>query len=273
MTRPAEAFFSYSVVSDQADDGALHGLHRLLEGEVRQQLGDRHFSIFLDKRDLQFGVHAQAKIEASLRDVRLLIPVVSPLFFESAYCRKEVELFLARERALGRDDLILPIYYIESEPIDAPPAGDLVAATLRERQWLDWRELRYEPHDDPRVRRSIAAFARRIRDVLRELRKLAPAAPPAPPPAPATTAGASPPAVAPGPRHPQASAKLHQLLLSLFSTDELRRFVRYNIDGHVHDAIAWQTSPSQAAFDTITALEQGGYIDAAFFAVRASWGL
>ena len=43
----------------------------------------------------------------------MLIPILTPSFFNSEPCRAELEQFLEREKELGRNDLVLPLYYID----------------------------------------------------------------------------------------------------------------------------------------------------------------
>ncbi len=74
--------------------------------------------------------------------------------------------FRERERDLGRDDLILPVYYISAREIDvqALRESNALAAELASRQFADWRELRFEAFTSPVVRKAIAQLATRMRD-------------------------------------------------------------------------------------------------------------
>jgi len=71
-----------------------------------------------------------------------------------------VERFTGRESALGRDDLILPIYYVQARGLT--DADDPIASTLLSHQYADWRALRFEPFDSPPVRRELAKLAGHI---------------------------------------------------------------------------------------------------------------
>ena len=77
------------------------------------QWGDE-FSIFQDRKDISWGDCWKERINSSLDTTTFLIPVITPGFFKSEYCREELSRFLDRERKLGRDDLILPVYYIDT---------------------------------------------------------------------------------------------------------------------------------------------------------------
>lgn len=96
----------------------------------------------------------------------LLLVIITPGFFRSSACRSEVERFLARERELGRDDLILPLYYVSTRELDDPERRDAdeLARVLSSRQFADWRELRFEPLTSPKARRAVAQLATRMRD-------------------------------------------------------------------------------------------------------------
>src|ERR1700684_2590722 len=82
-----------------------------------------------------------------------------------APCRAELERFLARERELGRQDLILPVYYVSTPQLDDPLLRDAdeLARVVASRQLADWRELRFEPFTSPGVRRAVGQLAARVR--------------------------------------------------------------------------------------------------------------
>jgi parallel beta-helix repeat protein len=98
--------------------------------------------------------------------VTLLLVIITPGFFRSPACRAEVTRFLEREQEQGRQDLILPVYYISAREMDDPVvrAGDELAGVLASRQYADWRDLRFEAFTSPPVRKAIAQLAERMRD-------------------------------------------------------------------------------------------------------------
>lgn len=163
--RPPAAFFSYVHADDRHDDGLITRLHAALEGEARIQTG-LEFTIFVDRDDIAWGDNWRKRIDGSLDTVSLLIPVVTPAFFESVECRRELARFLERERALEREDLIWPIYYVTAERLE-DPSEDELAKALAERQYVDWRQLRFEPLTSPVVRQRLALLAERLRDSTR----------------------------------------------------------------------------------------------------------
>jgi F-box protein 11 len=156
---------SYVRFNDQHDDGQVTSFRERLATEVRAQTGEE-FAIFQDRNDIAWGQNWQQRIDEALDAVTLLLVIVTPSLFRSPACRDEITKFLGRERALGRADLILPVYYIGAREMDDPRLreGDELARVLASRQYADWRELRFEPFTSPLVRKAIALLASRMRD-------------------------------------------------------------------------------------------------------------
>jgi len=159
------AFMSYARFDDQHDSGQLTEFRKRLADEIRVQTGEE-FTIFQDRTDIAWGENWQQRIVQTLDSVTLLLVIITPGFFRSSHCRAEAEQFLDRERQLGRDDLILPVYYISTPHIDDPGHryADPLAAALASRQYADWRELRFEPTTSPVARRAIAQLAARMQN-------------------------------------------------------------------------------------------------------------
>jgi hypothetical protein len=159
------AFMSYVHLDNDQYDGQLGEFRRLLSAEVRAQTG-LEFVIFQDREHISWGQNWQQRIDEALDVATLLIVIITPGFFRSEACRAEVTRFLERERALGRSDLILPLYYITAREVEdyAARESDELARVLGSRQFADWRALRFEPFTSPVVRKAIGQLAARMRD-------------------------------------------------------------------------------------------------------------
>jgi hypothetical protein len=112
VTDPPEAFLSYTRLDDEYFGGAITSLRRLLELGVQVVTGDRTFNIFQDVDGIEFGQKWKKRLTEAISISRFLIPIVTPLFFKSDPCRDELKQFIEHEKSLGRDDLILPIYFV-----------------------------------------------------------------------------------------------------------------------------------------------------------------
>jgi parallel beta-helix repeat protein len=161
------AFMSYVRFIDEHDYGRLTEFRKRLSSEVRAQTG-RPFTIFQDRADIGFGQNWQQRIDETIDAATLLIAIVTPEFFLSEECRREVLRFVERERQLRRRDLILPVYYIGAREMDDPALrdGDDVARVLASRQHADWRKLRSKEISSPDAFAKIVEIAERIRDVV-----------------------------------------------------------------------------------------------------------
>jgi parallel beta-helix repeat protein len=164
--RPA-AFLSYVHFDDEHEAGRLTELRKRLSAEVQLQMGEP-FPIFQDRANIQWGQDWKQRIEGSLDAVTFLIPVITPGFFKSRHCRSELERFLKREQALGRTDLVLPIYYVDYPPLndEAQRATEPLAAAVASHQYADWRELRFESFTSPTIGKMLEKMALQIRDAL-----------------------------------------------------------------------------------------------------------
>jgi len=164
--KPA-AFLSYVRFDDEHEDGRLSEFRKRLSGEVRMQTGEE-FPIFQDRNDISWGQNWQKRVDDSIDHSTFLICILTPGFFKSVACRREVERFVEREKKLGRGDLILAVYYVEclqlrdKKQVDK----DKIAKLVSSRQYVDWRELRFEPFTSAEAGKSLAQIASQIRDAL-----------------------------------------------------------------------------------------------------------
>jgi len=196
-------FWSYTSTDDAASGGRLSQLRRLLNDQLQQHIGRlQKVHVFQDVAAIPAGTAWDAQIHGALRDSSFLIPIVTPAFLQSPWCCKEVRLFHALMRERGRDDLILPVHYMDVGAFETTRrdecADPAVYDYLRTRQWLDCRSVRLLEPSDPRVRPELEKIATAVRDTL--YRKVppveVPALPPLPEPAPDNEQPAPPP---PGP--------------------------------------------------------------------------
>ena len=166
MSKAPIAFFSYSHDDDEQDGGRLTRIRERLQGEVSMQWGDK-VEIFQDL-EMHWGVDWDQRIKSFLDATIFLIPVVTPRYLKRPACRAELERFIERETALGRNDLILPFYYLNARALEVPELRqkDPLAEVLASRQRVDWRSLRHEPETTPEFGKALMRAAEHIVDAL-----------------------------------------------------------------------------------------------------------
>jgi F-box protein 11 len=163
LRRPA-GFLSYSHFDDQNDHGWISEFRLKLSREVQAQTGSS-FHIFWDRKDIKWGQNWKKRIEESIATATFFFPIVTPSFLLSPECKKELTLFLKHQTALGRDDLLMPVHYIDCPPFKRARKTAPVKALLRP-QMADWRKLRFEKLDDREPRMALADLAVQVRDAM-----------------------------------------------------------------------------------------------------------
>lgn len=143
----------------------------------RERLGDEvgaHFQIFQDRVNIGWGQQWRERIEESLDAVTFLIPIITPRFFGSKSCRDELSRFPERERTLRRNDLVLPVYYIDHPPLNdsAKNATDELLQVIASHQYADWRDLRFEPLTSQQARKRLEQMALQLRSAIERTQKL-----------------------------------------------------------------------------------------------------
>jgi TIR domain len=157
------AFLSYAHIDDEYHGGAITEFRNRLSLAVRVVAG-LDFDIFQDRDSIEWGQSWRETLDEALGEVRFLIPILTPSFFRSDECRRELREFLDLEAAAGRNDLVLPIYYVTCAVLEdqTKRREDQLAAALAKRQYRDWRALRHEPFASAIVRQALAGCGNRV---------------------------------------------------------------------------------------------------------------
>src|SRR4029077_910957 len=142
-------FFSYSREDDEGSGGRLSKLRERIQEELRAQLGrtKKDFRLWQDKESIAHGELWEDRIKTAVAESVFFIPIITPTAVRSPYCKFEFETFLAREKALGRSNLVFPILYIPVPALmDDGWREDPLLAIIGSRQYEQWQNLR---HLDP----------------------------------------------------------------------------------------------------------------------------
>jgi hypothetical protein len=137
------AFMSYVHENDVLDKYYLTRFRERLEGQISQAIGE-DFTIFQDRVHINPGHQWEARIEQYLSKSTFLIPILTPHFFNSEWCRKEFEYFRSVEQRTGLGQRIIPVYYIKCRELEnhsayAPESMEWLIHTYH---YADWRDLR-----------------------------------------------------------------------------------------------------------------------------------
>ncbi|MGI9450571.1 MAG: SUMF1/EgtB/PvdO family nonheme iron enzyme [Geminicoccaceae bacterium] len=175
MAPKPDAFLSYTRFDDRR--GRISAFRAWLSDAVEEVSGHA-FDIFQDVDDengIALGKTWRKELGRMLDQTRFFIPILTPKFFRSPICRDELEKFLGLEANSGRDDLILPIYWIDCPVLEEASllAKDRLAKAIDARQRWDWRDLRFEAWETPSAQRAFVGLARQIERARKNLRVVA----------------------------------------------------------------------------------------------------
>jgi hypothetical protein len=170
-----QAFLSYAHAD--AEDGYIKQLLTFLSYEINL-LTTGQFRIWMDRNQLLPGMRWWNEISTNIGTVFFFIPVVTSRYLQSEYCRKEFGDFLRREAQLGRDDLMIPIVYVDTPELNSRNASgttgkeiEAIVTQIKNRQYSSWIHLRLKPFDDPEVRQEMNRIAVRVSSVLKRVEK------------------------------------------------------------------------------------------------------
>jgi cobaltochelatase CobT len=164
------AFVSYAHLDDANSAKELSLFHDKLQSELRIQTG-LPVHIFFDKKSIGWGKRWAEFIDHNLESAAFLIPILTPAFFQSRACRDEYMKFAQSEKATGRRDLILPIYFVKCLELDLKSGVDSLVDDILSRQYRGWRGLRHTSADSMELLREFAELAAAIADTFFEIQE------------------------------------------------------------------------------------------------------
>ena len=160
-------FWSYARLDEQQTGGHLSQLRAIVGNEIGLRYGDA-VTLWQDLTAIPYGANWADEIERAIGQTTFYIPIVTPRFLKSQYCLDEFRSYRRRMIALGRDDLIFPVHYVDVDEIWAEDTifGDDLG-TLRRPQWIDFRKLRYVELNSPNVLLWAGDFANGVMQAMR----------------------------------------------------------------------------------------------------------
>jgi hypothetical protein len=156
-----QGFWSYVRADDEADGGRLVRLAMDVTNQYQMLTGEA-ITLFLDKVALAWGDNWRDKVDTSLMSVAFFVPVLTPRYFMSPECRRELQVFARRATELGVKELVLPLYYVNVPAIEDKTSGDDLIQLVCTFQWQDWRGLRFLDVTSEGYRRGVASLASRL---------------------------------------------------------------------------------------------------------------
>lgn len=164
----AKGFWSYVHKDDLAEKGRITQLAHDVTNEY-EMITAETIRLFLDRDDISWGNAWSEVIDHGLEAAAFFVPIITPRYFLSSECRRELSTFARRAEALGVTKLIMPILYVDVPDLHANSVNDEVMDYIRKYQWKDWCQLRFAEVTSQEYRVAVANLARELADANRAI--------------------------------------------------------------------------------------------------------
>jgi hypothetical protein len=181
MPASAAGFWSYVHADDAAEGGRIVRLARMI-GDQFALLTGNDLELFID-RDVEWGEQWRKRISQAIAGTTFFIPIVTPRYFVSAECRRELVEFTGKAKSSGLQELLLPVYYVEVPGLEEDEPSDDAMRLISQTQWVDWRKLGLRDEGSAEFRQGLRGMAQRLAGIAERVSAVpdAVAASPAPP--------------------------------------------------------------------------------------------
>jgi TIR domain len=169
----AGAFWSYVHDDDDAEGGRIVELGRDLGSQYGLITGGK-LELFLDVDVLKWGDEWREEIEQAINAATFFVPIITPRYFSSEECRRELILFAREMARLGVPALLLPILYVPVADLDVGEPTDEAMKLVKARHWENWTELRFDDRASPTYRRAVARLAEKMAGTVVDIETVVP---------------------------------------------------------------------------------------------------
>ncbi|MEU9042418.1 MULTISPECIES: toll/interleukin-1 receptor domain-containing protein [unclassified Kitasatospora] len=157
-------FWSYAHRDNEFDHGRILRLADLIKREYVMRT-QRELELFTDRTHISWGEDWRDRLDSGLHKTTFFIPIITPGYFRSVECRRELLTFSANSTSLGIQQLVLPILYVDTPELDLEDSLNEAVSLVKRMQWEDWRQLRFDAEDSPSHRRGVSRIVNRLMEI------------------------------------------------------------------------------------------------------------
>jgi hypothetical protein len=163
-----KGFWSYVHDDNDAEGGRIVQLANDVCDQFQMITGEK-INLFLDKNSLEWGNNWQKSIDGNLNQVAFFIPIITRRFFLSSECRKELKTFASKATALGENELILSLLYVDFPGFSDNSLKDELIDLIKTFQWIDWTPIRFKDRSSEEYRFNVYSLAEKLAKVNQNL--------------------------------------------------------------------------------------------------------
>ena len=173
MAGEAVGFWSYVQQDNDGDHGRILALAHDLEEQYRIQTAEM-LRLFLDREDIDWGEAWKERIDTAIAGTTFFIPIITPSYFRSPECRRELLKFAREADRLGLGELVMSILWVRVSELEDNPeqSEDEAVRLVAKYNWEDLRAERLEDRDSSAYRKAVAALAEKLAERARRARKV-----------------------------------------------------------------------------------------------------
>ena len=166
-TELASGFLSYARSDDLRENGRITRLAKKIMNEFETLTGEK-LKLFIDRDDIEWGDGMRRSLDQALQETTFFIPILTPAYFLSDECRKEMLSFVSSAKSLGLEELLMSIRYVRVSDMREDSTDELksVAAAM---QYEDWTELRLADEEKSEYLVAVNRLAQRLVDLTHAL--------------------------------------------------------------------------------------------------------
>lgn len=160
----AQGFWSYV----HKDDKATHGAITRLADHVCEEyalLTGGELNLFRDLAKIEWGDRWKERIRSALEATTFFIPIVTPRYFASVECKKELLSFARQAEEIGLQALIMPIYFVDVPALNEEAPEEEAMRLIADSQREDWRNLRLLDETTQPYRVAVNKLCERLVDL------------------------------------------------------------------------------------------------------------
>ncbi|MGC1717969.1 MAG: TIR domain-containing protein, partial [Isosphaeraceae bacterium] len=137
-----DLFISYAHTDDRGEHaGKVTALVEAIKADYLRVTGTP-LRVFFDTQEIRSMDAWEARILTGLRQSKMMVAILSPGYFASAYCLKEWEIYVETELAQALPgEGITPIYVVRHPAFETDPVEERLRhwiKDLRRRQYIEW---------------------------------------------------------------------------------------------------------------------------------------
>ena len=117
---------------------------------------------FLDRDSLEWGQAWKQRVDESLASVAFFVPVLTPTYFKRAECRRELRFFAEKATALGLEELVMPVLWVDFPALHEDEPSDELIALVKKWQWVIWTDLKFSERESGEYRKAVSEMAQRL---------------------------------------------------------------------------------------------------------------